>query len=81
MIPIYWHCPNGHILGVIEKYTYRNTLRVYRAAVFHETDPGAEFASDITGEAVVYCSLCGAARKWHYSDLPSRRLLNRRQKN
>ncbi len=80
MIPVYWFCPNGHILGMVEKNNSRSTLRVYRDAVF----PGAEsdplLASEITGDAIIYCSLCGAARAWRYIDPDSRRLLNRRQK-
>jgi hypothetical protein len=64
---MYWHCPNGHILGVVERTGKKNVLLVFRQSL--PSDPknnGLPTSSETIGDATIFCSICGAQRKWNY---------------
>lgn len=66
-IPIFWHCPNGHILGFVETNHNREHLIVFRhACAAPPPDTALPIASVAIGDAVYYCEICGARRKWTY---------------
>lgn len=91
-IPVYWHCPNGHILGEVRILNHRHRLFVYRHSLpaspplAHAVGEGpgvrvgdGEISAVAQGTATFYCSICGAARKWTYAgEGPSSKLADRR---
>jgi hypothetical protein len=83
MIPVYWHCPNGHILGVVECFNKKNTLRVYRQSLSIAPKTNTALASgEITGDAVIICSICSSRRKWTYqNDKITKKLYNKSEIN
>ena len=90
MIPVYWHCPNGHILGEVKLANHRHRLFVFRNSLTLPPPPnsqnlgeGREGVGGVSaiaqGTVIFYCSICGAARKWSYADeKPSAKLMDRR---
>lgn len=90
-IPVYWHCPNGHILGEVRRVNHHHRLFVYRQSLpassypqFSKESGGvredADIASIAQGTTIFYCSICGAARTWDYArEKPAEKLLAQRQ--
>lgn len=77
MIPVYWHCPNGHILGVVERCGKKNVLQVFRQSL-PAISKNIEFptSSETIGDATIFCSICGAQRKWNYkNDKPFKKII------
>lgn len=82
-IPVYWHCPNGHILGEVRLVNHHHRLFVFRYSFLASSPPsfspengggpalegqvGADIASVAQGTTIFYCSICGAARTWAYA--------------
>lgn len=62
-----WRCPNGHILGIVER-TRRNGRRSHRLVLFREAvveeGHGKRMAILIGSAPIIECSICGAKRGW-----------------
>jgi hypothetical protein len=62
-----WRCPNGHVLGVVERNgSHVRQLQLFRNAVWEEYAP---FQQDVVATIIgsvteVRCSLCGSTSTW-----------------
>ena len=81
--PVLWRCPEGHVLGVVERNGSNvSRLLLYRQAVDLEADaPGDPevlgVLDGIGGMDSIRCSLCGGMRNWDPDREGMRRLLKK----
>lgn len=61
-----WRCPNGHVLGVVERNgSHVRQLQLLRNAIWEYTVFPDDFVATIIGSVTeVRCSLCGSTRTW-----------------
>jgi hypothetical protein len=70
-----WRCPNGHILGVVERASFTtqaghrghvSRLLLYRQAIGVDLENEVDVIAVVEGTApFVRCSICGEVRAWY----------------
>lgn len=79
MIPVFWNCPNGHILGQV--VGDGDGLAVYNQSQYIPPEACPDSNVEIIGKGRVRCTICGAVRVWSYkNEKASIKLAHRRAK-
>jgi len=56
-----WRCPNGHVLGLVQ----RSTRRIRQLALLRQANgPEDDVIAVLEGTTDVTCSVCGYSRTW-----------------
>lgn len=82
-----WKCPNGHILGVVERASFTtqaghcghvSRLMLYRQAINVDLGVEVDVIAAVEGTALnVRCSICGEVRPWIIGEDAVQRLLEK----
>lgn len=56
-----WRCPNGHVLGRVQ----RSSSRIRQLVLFRHADgPEDDVIGTLEGTSEIVCSVCGYSRTW-----------------
>jgi len=82
-----WKCPNGHILGVVERASFTtqaghcghvSRLMLYRQAISVDLGVDVDVIAAVEGTALnVRCSICGEVRPWIIGEDAIERLIRK----
>ncbi|MFM8321642.1 MAG: hypothetical protein ACKOC5_12075 [Chloroflexota bacterium] len=76
-----WRCGRGHILGIVQRCNNGANLLVFANAVSSLPADGPRIVAQLSGWAVVHCSVCGGSRAWEPGVEALERLVKSLQRN